>query len=151
VHRWRLIATAALVAALAVAPVALWDVSAFVRSVVTLQFHQPFRSDALSFLVPLAARTGAAPPTWIAFAAALAVTVVALRRAPRSPAGFALAVGAVFFAFFAFNKQAFCNYYHFVIGALCCALAASDGNAASGARMASASWKGSASFTPDRS
>ena len=26
-------------------------------------------------------------------------------------------------AFFAFNKQAFCNYYHFVIGALCCAVA----------------------------
>ena len=26
--------------------------------------------------------------------------------------------------FFAFNKQAFCNYYFFVIGAMCCAIAA---------------------------
>jgi hypothetical protein len=33
-----------------------------------------------------------------------------------------LAVAFVFFAFFAFNKQAFCNYYSFVVGALCVAL-----------------------------
>ena len=26
-----------------------------------------------------------------------------------------------FIGFFAFNKQAFCNYYYFVIGALCVA------------------------------
>ena len=28
--------------------------------------------------------------------------------------------------FFAFNKQAFCNYYHLVIGALCCAAGVSN-------------------------
>ncbi len=32
----------------------------------------------------------------------------------------------VLLVFFAFNKQAFCNYYYFVIGALCTALAASS-------------------------
>ena len=31
----------------------------------------------------------------------------------------------VYYVFLALNKQAFCNYYFFVIGALCCALAAS--------------------------
>ena len=42
---------------------------------------------------------------------------------PRTPAGFAGGVALVYFAFFAFNKQAFENYYFFVIGALCCAVA----------------------------
>jgi 4-amino-4-deoxy-L-arabinose transferase-like glycosyltransferase len=42
---------------------------------------------------------------------------------PRSAGGFALAVAIVYFVFFAFNKQAFVQYYYFVIGALCCALA----------------------------
>jgi hypothetical protein len=122
-------------AAAVTAPLALWDVPAFIRSVVTLQFHQPFRPDALSFLVPIAANTGQAPPTWIAFVAALAVIAFCLWRAPRTPAGFSLSLAAVFFAFFAFNKQAFCNYYHFVIAALCCGLAAQEegGDAAGGA------------------
>ena len=38
---------------------------------------------------------------------------VSLWRLPRTPAGFAAAVALTFFAFFAFNKQAFCNYYFF--------------------------------------
>ena len=36
----------------------------------------------------------------------------------------AAAVAIVMFTFIAFNKQAFANYYYFVIGALCCAVAA---------------------------
>jgi hypothetical protein len=47
--------------------------------------------------------------------------LLALRRAPRSPAGFATAAAVTYLAFFAFNKQAFCNYYSFVVAALCCA------------------------------
>jgi hypothetical protein len=124
--RLKFLAATALVAAVMTLPPALPDVGAFVRSAVTLQFHQPFRADALSFLVPIAATIGHTPPTWIAFAAAFAVIAFALWRAPRTPTGFALATAAVFFAFFAFNKQAFCNYYHFVIAALCCALAAHE-------------------------
>ena len=34
------------------------------------------------------------------------------------------AIATTFFAFFVFNKQAFCNYYFFVIGALYVTLAA---------------------------
>jgi hypothetical protein len=122
--RWKMLAMSLAIAALMTLPPALPDWQAFVRSVVTLQFHQPFRPDALSFLVPIAAATGQTPPTWIAFAAAGGVVALCLWRAPRTPSGFALSVAAVFFAFFAFNKQAFCNYYHFVVAALCCALAA---------------------------
>jgi hypothetical protein len=49
---------------------------------------------------------------------------LALWRAPRTPAGFAAASALVFLVFFAFNKQAFTNYYSLVIGALCTAAAA---------------------------
>jgi hypothetical protein len=42
----------------------------------------------------------------------------------RSPAGFAGSMAFCLGMFFAFNKQAFCNYYYLVLGLLCCALAA---------------------------
>ena len=51
---------------------------------------------------------------------------LALWRAARTPAGFALGVAALFLAFFVLNKQAFANYYLFVIGALCTAVAAAE-------------------------
>ena len=35
-------------------------------------------------------------------------------------------MSALFLAFFVLNKQAFANYYFFVIGALCVAVAAAD-------------------------
>jgi hypothetical protein len=93
--------------------------------VVAVQFHQPFREDALSVLVPLA-RAGLPRALGSVLPLGLAVTAVALalRRCPRTPAGWALALAFVYLVFFAFNKQAFCNYYFFVIGALCCAIAA---------------------------
>jgi peptidoglycan/LPS O-acetylase OafA/YrhL len=62
----------------------------------------------------------------VAFAAAAAVGGLALWRAARTPAGFALGVAALFLAFFVLNKQAFANYYFFVVGALCVAVAATD-------------------------
>ena len=46
---------------------------------------------------------------------------IALWRCPRDPAGFAAALALIYLPFIAFNKQAFANYYLFVIGALCCA------------------------------
>jgi 4-amino-4-deoxy-L-arabinose transferase-like glycosyltransferase len=45
-------------------------------------------------------------------------------RLPRTPAAFATALAVTFLSFFAFNKQAFCNYYFFVIGAFAVTLAA---------------------------
>lgn len=114
----------AIVAAVVTLPLALWDLPAFVHSTVLLQFRQPFRTDALSYLVPLARLLGNPPPAWIGFVLAILTATWAMRRFGKTPAGFALAVALLFLVFFAFNKQAFCNYYHFVIGALCCAAGA---------------------------
>jgi hypothetical protein len=120
-------------AAVVTLPLALLDVPGFVRAVVTLQFAQPFRPEALSYLGLLAGPVvpGAPlpPPPFgagVAFAVAAAVGGLALWRAARTPAGFALGVSALFLAFFVLNKQAFANYYFFVIGALCVAVAAAD-------------------------
>jgi hypothetical protein len=100
---------------------------------VLLQFGQPFRADALSFLAPLHGALPHAAAAAVPFAVTLTVTVWVVRKCPRTPAGFALASAAVLLAFFALNKQAFCNYYHLVIGALCCAGAA-DGEPQMGRR-----------------
>jgi hypothetical protein len=121
----RRILIAAIVAAAISLPLVMWDLPAFVHSVVTLQFHQPMRADALSFLPWTIDVTGLPIPGWIGLVAAAGTIVIALRFCEKSPAGFATAVAFVFLMFFATNKQAFCNYYYFVIGAMCCAIAAS--------------------------
>lgn len=130
---WRTVVPAGLVAAAVTAPLALGALPGFWRAVVTLQFDQPFRPEALSYLGLLAGPLvpGLPPPappfgTGVAFAAAAAVGALALWRAARTPAGFALGVAALFLAFFVLNKQAFANYYFFVVGALCVAVAATD-------------------------
>jgi len=126
VPRFRTVAGALVTAAALTLPMALWDLPSFLRTVVALQWHQPFRDDALSFLVPLAQGAGMNSPAWIAFVLAGAAALVGVRKLPRTPATFALTVAFTFLVFFAFNKQAFCNYYHFVIGALCCAIGAAS-------------------------
>ena len=120
---WPLLWRAAAVALVVSLPLALGAPRDFVWSVVTLQIYQPLREDALSYVAWLA-RSGMPAPTWLAFAMVLLAAALALWRAARTPAGFAAGVALAFLAFFAFNKQAFCNYYFFVLGALCCALAA---------------------------
>jgi hypothetical protein len=116
---------AAAVALALTVPLFLINPQAFMWSVIKLQFYQPFRSDALSYLPWWMARGHPQPPVWIAFAAAALATALALWRAPRTPAGFAAAVALVYGVFFAFNKQAFLNYYFFVLGASCVAFSAS--------------------------
>ena len=64
------------------------------------------------------------PPALISFVVAAAASALALWRLPRTPAGFSAAIAMTFFAFFVFNKQAFCNYYFFVVGALYASVAA---------------------------
>jgi hypothetical protein len=59
----------------------------------------------------------------IPFVVLAAATALVLWRCRRTAAGFAAGTALLFFGFFAFNKQAFANYYYFVIGAMCCALA----------------------------
>jgi hypothetical protein len=97
---------------------------AFWWSVVKLQFQQPFRMESLSYLPWWVNRGHPQPPLWVPFALTSVAIALAVWRAPRTPAGFAAAVGFVYCTFFAFNKQAFVNYYYFVVGAFCIALAA---------------------------
>jgi hypothetical protein len=105
-------------------PLIVINLPAFVRSVVTLQLHQPFRGDSLSYLAWWVSQGEPQPPVWLAFAGVAVATALALWRAPRTPAGFAASIAFVYCVFFALNKQAFSNYYYFVVGALCVALAA---------------------------
>ncbi len=119
---WRrvsaLLTKAAVVGAVITLPFFFWNPTAFWKSVVTLQFHQPFRPDALSALAWWTSQGHQPPSSAIPFAVAALTSGLAIWRLPRTAAGFSAAIAATFFAFFGFNKQAFCNYYFFVVGAL---------------------------------
>jgi hypothetical protein len=120
----RFLTKAAIVATAVTLPFMLWNPTDFWNSVVTLQFHQPFRTESLSYLAWWV-RQGHRPPSeLLSFVAAGAGSGLALWRAPRTAAGFAATLALTFFAFFAFNKQAFSNYYFFVIGTFAATLAA---------------------------
>ena len=105
-------------------PLVLWNPKEFWHDVVALQVYQPFRVEAMSYLAWHAQGGGDRLPTALAFLAGVAGVAIGLWRMPRTPAGFAATCSLAFIGFFAFNKQAFCNYYYFVIGALCVAAAA---------------------------
>ena len=120
----RLLFVSLLVATLVTVPFLLWAPKAFLDSVVTLQLYQPFRGDSLSFPAFLAALGGPILPGGLAFVTASVALAMGLWLAARTPAGSASIVALVYYVFFASNKQAFANYYLFVIGAMCCAVAA---------------------------
>lgn len=130
--RWRqllpfaLRATAA--ACIVTLPLVLWNVPAFLNSAVLLQFRQPFRADALSYMAWL---QPASPERFILLPFALcALTWIAIFWQHRRRAvSFPLALALVFVVFFAFNKQAFINYYFLVTACLCAALAAEGSDA----------------------
>jgi hypothetical protein len=118
----------ALVAIIVTMPLALWDWPAFWHSTMELQFQQPFRLDSISLLAwwygGPPQRLLESSPNWVPFTALTVGLIATLTRCPRTPGGFATAVGLSLLMFFAFNKQAFANYYFLVIGSLCIALAA---------------------------
>jgi hypothetical protein len=116
----KMLATAAVVTL----PLAAWDPRAFWHSAVALQFAQPFRTDSLSFAALCANLGIGQPPMWTALLAVAAVVAICLWRCERSPAGFAFAVTVTYLTFFALNKQAFANYYFYVIAGLCVTVAA---------------------------
>lgn len=121
----KMLAKASLVVAVVTLPFFLWNPHEFIRAVVQLQFVQPFRNDSLSYLVWIRNHSGGhLPPIWIPFLIIIPAVVIAIYRCERSPSGFAAAVAIVCYTFFAFNKQAFCNYYYFVIGAALWSVAA---------------------------
>lgn len=120
----RTLLKAAAVAAVVTLPFAVLDPKAFVHDLLGFQLGQPFRMDALSYLSWWAKETGVQPPSWLGFAMVLPALGLSIWRAPRTPAGFAAAVAMTFLVFFAFSKQAFCNYYFFIVATLCSAIAA---------------------------
>jgi hypothetical protein len=114
---------AGLAAAAATLPFALWHRNSFLNNVIWLQTREPFRIDSLSYL-SWAAREGWVQGSFVWAIVAAAVAIVAgFVAAPNTPAGFSASVTLYSLAMFAFGSKAFCNYYYFVIGALCCTIA----------------------------
>lgn len=107
-------------------PMILWNAHAFWHSAVDELLRNPFREDSLNFAAAWVLSGYTPPPTWIALVLFAAATAIMLWKAPRTPAGFAISLAVVYLSLFALTKQAFCNYYFFCIGALCCAIAAAD-------------------------
>lgn len=116
---------AGLVVAVINLPFFAWNPHAFFRSIVEFQFLQPFRIDALSYLVFVYNHAGKLElPIWTSLPPLVIAIALGLRRAVHSPAGFAAALTFMYLAFFEFNKQAFCNYYYLVIATACWSIAA---------------------------
>ena len=111
------------VAAAITIPLALWNTPAFLWNVGLAQWYQVFRLDALSYLALYARMFGQQPSQLIGFMALVVALFFCWRYASRTPEGFASAMALSLSVFFAFNKQAFANYYFLVIGVLCCAFA----------------------------
>jgi hypothetical protein len=121
---WPRLAMTAGVAAAITTPFLIWDPNGFVKSVVLLQFAEPFRLDSLSYLSWMARNGYGQPGLWVTLAAAGVAIGLSIWRLPRSASGFSAGVAIVMLASFAFGKKAFCNYYFFVIAALTTAVAA---------------------------
>ncbi|MBK6941850.1 MAG: hypothetical protein IPH13_16860 [Planctomycetes bacterium] len=119
------LARSAIAAALVLAPFVAWDARALFHSVVEVHLAQPFRFDALSFTAWLANTTGVVIGSGLAFLLLLPAYAFAWRFASRGVAGFALASAFVLLVFVAFNKQAFANYFHAIVGIGLCGLAPS--------------------------
>ncbi|HUR34338.1 MAG TPA: hypothetical protein VM032_11130 [Vicinamibacterales bacterium] len=113
--------------AICILPFALWHTNSFMRAVVWLQTLEPFRTDSLSFLI-WADRSGYGRGSFLfAIGAAVCAAVLSLFTTRNSPSGFATSTAITMFAMFAMGSKAFCNYYYFVIGAMCIAVAAFAG------------------------
>jgi uncharacterized membrane protein len=105
---------AAAVGAVVTLPFVLWNPHAFYHSVVQWQMIQPFRPDALSFLV-WAHPADPSKWLWLPFALLGLMLLVCLRIGYKRTLSFPLAVALCLLPFFATNKQAFANYYYLVI------------------------------------
>jgi len=127
-NHWKMVGRVLLRAGLVVVainlPFLIWNAHEFIRAVFVFQLLQPFRNDALSYLVWIRQNLpGLRVPMWISLVPLVVMIPVCLRRVASSPAGFAAAAALVHLLFFAFNKQAFGNYYYFVIATACWSIA----------------------------
>lgn len=120
----RFMGKALLTFAVVTLPLALWNFKAFFYSTMLLQFKQPFRPDSLSFMALWFNLGWGLWSSAVPFGLMLIAMIWVLKRAPRDEVGFLTGVSLIFLVFFAFNKQAFLNYYYFVIGAMWCAVMA---------------------------
>jgi hypothetical protein len=106
------------------APLAFWNFPAFLWNVGWAQWYQTFRLDSLSYAALYAHAFNRLPSQLLSFVVLGLALLLFWRYGTRSPSGFVTAMALGLELFFAFSKQAFCNYYFLVIGLLCCALAA---------------------------
>ncbi len=124
---WNILFKAMLVVAIINLPFFVWNAPAFVRSIVVFQFLQGFRTDAMSYLVVIRkCDPHLVIPLWISLLPLVVMIPVSVRRAASSPAGFAAAAALVHMLFFSLNKQAFGNYYYFVIATACWSIAVAN-------------------------
>jgi hypothetical protein len=110
-------------------PFVLWNPSDFYRSVVALQFIQPFRPDSLAYPALFANYFGSYDSRLMVALPLVGVGLVALvtlKRTPTGPQGFALASALTLLVAFAFSKQAFANYYLLPLALLVGAAALAD-------------------------
>ena len=115
--RWRSIGIAAALTVATLLPFVLWDPGEFWRDVVAMQINQPFRLDALSWLVPIAVALQRPVSAIWGFLGA-GILFVLLLRPGNSLAQVLRVSTAAFITFVLFNKQAFCNYYWLAVGLL---------------------------------
>jgi hypothetical protein len=121
---WDLAWKGALVAAVVTLPLVVVDVHAFVKSV--LDIREMYRTDSLR-LVALLHNVGIVSLSkWAGLLAIVPVVVLGWRRAPPTPAGFALFAAVTHFTLYLWSTHAFCNEYYNVIGALLCSVAVWD-------------------------
>lgn len=114
------IAQIAFVGLVVTAPLAFWSFHSFVWNIVSVHLKQMLRLDALTYLAMYTRITNVEPSQWIGFAVLVFCFYWTWRFFPRTPAGFSSAFAFCLLTFFAFSKQAFCNYYYLVIGMICC-------------------------------
>ncbi len=117
-----LLAKAGAVATVITLPFLLWDPKGFWWSLVGFRLVVPLRTDALSFSALLGAHGFRPIPQWVVMLAVVGGIGLALKKSPRTPAGFAASLGMVSLIFFVMNIAGFCNYYFFCAGALCLGL-----------------------------
>ena len=118
-------------------PLFLWNPRGFLDDVLFFQARQPFRTDSLSFMALWHLRGMVTLPVGTSFVLLGGLLIAGGLFAQRSAAGFAAVCALAFGGFFATGKQAFVNYYLFVLAAGAWALALSGPrNAATSAQAA---------------
>jgi hypothetical protein len=115
---WRDVMRAIIVAFLIALPFVLWNFDAFWRSVVVFHFMQNFRDDALTLSAALVRTGGPELPGAVGLLCFGLILGIAWTRRLRGPTLIAATLAVGLLAFFAFNRQAFGNYYLLVAGLL---------------------------------